>query len=105
MKERIKRLLLIGFAIAVITSVVTILITLVRSQSFNLIHLSNILFVEFLIFLSLSIMILFKQQFLFKSKNKRREKNNNEDRLNSSLEFLLLAGPLLIISVLLLLFN
>lgn len=105
MKERIKKLLVMGLVIVIITSGVTVLITLFTTQSFSVIHLSNILFVEFLILLSLSILILFKQQFLFKSKEHREEETTKEDRLNSSLEFLLLALPVIISSGCLLLFT
>mgnify|MGYP006307640431 CR=1 FL=1 len=108
MKQRIKKLLSIGAIIAIITTVTTLSISFFTGNGFNIIRVSNVLFIEFLLLLSLSILILFKEQFVFKNKNSQEKEKNkdqakNSTRLNSSLEFLLIALPLLVISALIIL--
>ena len=101
MKQRIKKLLVIGNIIAAITIILTLVISFFLFYCFDLIRVSNILFIEFLVLISLSILILFKEQFIFKRKNKQeisKKEDRESNRLNSSLEFLLIALPLLIVS-------
>ncbi|MBM7556688.1 hypothetical protein [Halanaerobacter jeridensis] len=106
MKERIKTLLITGLVITIITSLITGIIPLFSNQQFKIIRISNILFVEFLILLSLSILILFKEQFVFKKPKKKNqdETKQNPNRLNSSLELILVSLPILITSCIILLF-
>lgn len=106
MKERVKTLLIAGLVITIVTSLITAIIPLFSSQQFKIIRISNILFVEFLILLSLSILILFKEQFVFKTPKKENQdqREQNPNRLNSSLELILVSLPILITSCIVLLF-
>ena len=108
MKQRIKKLLSIGAIIAIITIIITLLTSFFMGDGFDIIRISNILFIEFLLLLSLSILILFKEQFAFKNRDsqettKNKSQAKDSTRLNSSLELLLIALPLLMTSVLIIL--
>ncbi len=112
MKQRIKRLLLIGFTFTIISCAFALILSLFRDDIVSVREISDLLFSEALIIIVLACFLLVSGEFTNKKSFRKDQKDdaqaskeddkstNNILRLNKGLELIIIAAPILLISIL-----